>query len=213
MGIVMKNGFTGLLLAAFTGGFATAALAQSVIYGTLGPGDAFNTNSSVSFTEGADLDGYADRFTSPVTEDVSSVSIALEAATAGATITLSIHSNLDNAPSGPNGIIGTFSPVTLPTDPGVVTFDATTDFQLNAGTEYWLTINASSGQTDWFFNDQGIENFTSAHLDDSWNTEDVAGQALAFEVDAVPEPRTLALCAAGLFVLCLARRRRKGICG
>jgi hypothetical protein len=204
----MKKLFVGLYVAAVVAGLVAPASAQTSIYGTLGPGDTFDTNSAVSFTQGGELDGYADRFTSPGTENVSSVSIALEAATAGATITLSIHSNSDNAPSGPEGIIGTFGAATLPTDPGVVTFEATTDFQLHAGTEYWLTLNASSGQTDWFYNDQSIQNFTSAHLDGSWNTEEVPRQALAFEVDAVPEPSTPALAGMGAGVLLIFRRRK-----
>jgi hypothetical protein len=205
----MKKRFIGLSVAAVAAGLVASASAQTAIYGTLGPGDAFNTNSFVSFTRGGDLDGFADKFTSPGTENVSSVSIALEAATAGATITLSIHSNSDNAPSGPLGIIGTFSPVTLPTDPAVVTFDATTDFQLNPGTQYWLTLDASSGQTDWFYNDQSIQNFTSAHINGLWDTQQIPGQALAFEVDAVPEPTTLALTGMGAGGLLLFRRRIK----
>jgi hypothetical protein len=188
-------------------GLVTAAPAQETIYGTLGSGDTFDTNTSISFGGGV-LDGYADRFTSPVTADVGSVLLAIEAVSAGTDITLTIRSN---SADGPGGIVGTFSPKMLPTDPGIVTFVSTSDFQLNAGTEYWLTAGGSSGQVNWFDNDQSIQNFTASHLeeDDSWMVEEVPGTALAFEVETVPEPGSPALCAAGLLVLCLSRRRRQ----
>jgi len=206
----MKKISMPILVAVFGAGLLINPVpAHAQIYDTFGPGDTFDTNDFVSFTQGGGLDEYADRFTSPATENVSLVQIALEGVTADASITLSIHSNSGNEPAGPTGIIGTFAPVTLPSDPAVVTFEATTDFELEANTEYWLTASASNGQIEWFYNDQGIQNFTSAHIGGSWNTEDVPGMALAFEINQVPEPESLPLCATGLGVWLLGRYLRR----
>jgi hypothetical protein len=214
----MKNPSVPFLVAALAAGLLiNPAPARAQIYDTLGPGDTFNTNREVTFQEGS-LDGYADLFTSPVTENVSSVELALEGVTGDDAITLSIRSNSGDAPSlGPDGIIGTFTPVALPSDPGVVTFEATTDFQLQADTQYWLTAFASDGTVEWFYGNQGIQNLISTHLAGSWNTEEVTEGALAFEINPVPEPGSPALCAAGLGVWFLGRYlrklRRRASCG
>jgi hypothetical protein len=200
----MRTLFTRLSILAIASGLVPAAMAQGTLYGTVGTGGTFDTNSFAQIGGGL-LDGYADRFTSPVTADVGAASLALVAASAGNGITLTIRLN---TAAGPGGIVGTFNSTTLPTDPGVITFTATSGFQLNAGTAYWLTAASSGGQVNWFDNDQSIQNITASRMAGSWTVAPVAGTALAFEVETVPEPGGLALCAAGLLFPCLARRWR-----
>jgi hypothetical protein len=203
----MRNQFTRIHLvviaAGIFAGMVPPVLAQETIYSTLGAGDAYDTNNFVQFTNGF-LSGRADRFTSLVTAEVGDVSLALEAVSAGSTITLTIRSESAN---GPGGVIGTFNSTPISTDPGVVTFAATDAFQLDAGTEYWVTAIASNGQTDWFLNDQGIENFGASHTGISWTVDQVGSTGLAFEVDGVPEPGTLALGVVGLAACCGRRAR------
>src|SRR6516225_7965020 len=124
------------LVAGLLAGITAPALAQGTMYTTLGPAFTFQTNNFVQFGGGAPGAGYADRFLNPVSASVGSVSLALQAVNPGTTLTVTIRSNSVN---GPDGIVGHFNSVTLPTDPEVVTFTASSPFQLDAGVRYWVT--------------------------------------------------------------------------
>jgi hypothetical protein len=206
----MKNQFRrfnwiALALGLF-GGLAGAPPAQAAIYSTLGPGGTFDTNDFIGINAGA----YADNFTSPVTADVGSVSLALgRSLFDDSTLTVAIHSNTS---SGPGEILGIFTSEGIPVSPGpgIVTFFSSTGIKLDAETEYWLSINAADSPSvvDWYINNQGIENVTASREGGIW-TVNGPGAALAFAVNPIPEPGSPALGALGLAIVCLWRIRKR----
>lgn len=188
------------------------------IYSTLGPGGAFDTNHSVQIGFGSivprpTVGAYADEFTCPVTATVGPVSLALAApgiipAAAlpdTSSFNISIRAIAPIGPRGPTNIVGTFGPGNV-TQAGIYTFNSTTAFQLDAGTEYWLFVGDTSLPIYWFFNDQGINNVTGSRSGGTW-TVNGTGTALAFELDTVPEPDSAALCATTFALAYLSRKQ------
>jgi hypothetical protein len=198
----MKNLFIRLFIFAVTAAVAPSILAQQPIYTTLGPGGAFDTSNPAQIVSGG-LDGYGDLFTSPVTANVFSVSLALEAVSPGATASISLREDTDGLPGT---LVHLFVSSPLPAEPGIATFVSATDFQINAGTQYWLTAVTSDGKADWFFNNQGIDNPIATREANLWSAGQVDGPALAFQINPAPEPTSLALCSLGIASLFFVRR-------
>jgi len=201
----MRKLFTWFPLIGVLVGFASPTFSQGTIYGTLGPGNAFDSNDFIQ-VDGSLLStnhGYAELFTSPITAYVGTVSLALEAVSSGATVTLSIQSDFGGLP---NTSIVSFNSVTIPATPGIVTFTATENVSLDAGTHYWLVIRApvdSGSVADWFDNNQGINAQTALdEVGGSW-TSLGTNPAPAFDIEAVPEPNSFALGVVGVLV-CLS---------
>ena len=216
----MKNRVFLVTLAVTLGTSLVPLTRASVIYSTFGPGNTFDTNHFVRVGGGLPgppgTDAFADEFTSPVTANVGSVSLALNTAFAIPAITLgpdfivAIHSN---SPTGPGGILGTFTSQVVPTGPGIFTFDASTEIQLVAGTEYWLSIASPSvvgTAADWFLNNQGIDNTLARRQSGKW-TVDGNSTALAFSVSTVPEPGSAALCTVAIAAAYLRRKRNASV--
>ena len=183
---------------------ATPALSQGTIYTTLGPNLTFGTDS-LQFGPGT---GCAELFTSPVTATVGSASLALQAADPETTLTLTLRATSLIPGHGPGMIVGRFDSTTLPIAPGLVTFTASSAFQLDSGTMYWLAATAPTGQANWFHNDQGIITPTALLIGGTWELDQVSSGGLAFSVSAVPEPAPLALATLGLLAGLVARRHR-----
>jgi hypothetical protein len=180
-----------------------AALAQEPIYTTLGAGGTFDTDNSVQIAAGA-VNGYADLFTSPVTADIQSVSLALGAdSPLGVNVDVALHEDLNGLPGPVDHLFGS---KLLSSGPGIVTFDSFTDFQIKAGTQYWLTAVTSDGKANWFYNSQGVDNAVASLDSGSWNSGPSDGPALAFQINPLPEPNTVALCALGIAGLFFTRR-------
>lgn len=118
---------------------------------------------------------------------------------------LSITINTLAGSGGPTNIVGSFNPGNV-TPTGLYTFTSTTAFQLNPGTEYWLTVSDPAG-LGWFFNNQGIDTAgATLSINGAWTLYG-SGTALAFELDTVPEPGNAALCAMALVATFLWRKR------
>jgi hypothetical protein len=200
----MKNLFAKIFAFTIAAIIVPSALAQQPIYSTLGPGGAFDSSNPAQIIPD-DTDGYADLFTSPITANVFSVSLALMGATPGATVSVSLR---EDAQDLPGNIIDLFASAPLPTEPGIATFDSITDFKINAGDHYWLTVVTSGGSTDWFYNSQGIDNATAAREPIAWSLEQSDGPALAFQINPVPEPASVALCGLGIASLFFVQRRK-----
>lgn len=199
------------ILAALAIGVVPATHAAS-IYSTLGSGGAFDANNFVQFgTFGPSFSTYADEFASPVTATVGSVSLPLEAAVfrTPPTIVVSLWSSTANAPGT---ILMSFSPGVIPVAPGAAmdTFTSTTPIQLDAGTQYWLSVTPVGSLEDilWYFNNQGIDHVTATRSVSTW-TVNGSGTALAFELDPVPEPSSAALCAMSFVAAYLWRKMNK----
>lgn len=205
--IALKNRFYLLAMAVSLGvGFVPAVLAAP-IYSTLGPAGDFDTNASVGIGSlSSDVGAVADSFTSPVTATVGSVTLALSPLAIGGApdVEVTIRSN---TATGPGGVVGRFVPQTIFTGPELATLTATTGIQLDAGTEYWLsiTVNGADEVGSWFLNDQGIQSVT-ANLEASTWTVNAPGTAPAFELNAVPEPGSCGLCVMALVASYLWRR-------
>lgn len=195
----MRNLFVRFFM--FAAAVVPSALAQQPIYTTLGPGGAFDTSGPVQIVPGG-VDGSADLFTSPITANVFSVSLALGAVSPGAIADVSFREDTDGLPGD---IVHSFAATLLPAEPGIVTFVSATDFQIDAGTQYWLTTAATVGKADWFFNNQGIDNPIATRESGSWSAGHADGPALAFQINPAPEPTSLELCGLGLAGLLCAR--------
>jgi hypothetical protein len=181
-----------------------AASAQDPIYTTLGAGGTFDTDNFAQVVAGR-TNGYADLFTSPVTADIQSVSLALGAASVGVNADVALHEDVNGLP-GP--IDHLFGSRVLSLSPGVVTFDSATDFQINAGSQYWLTVVTTDGKANWFYNNQGISNPIAFQDLGSWNSGPSDGPAQAFQINSVPEPATPALWALGMAGLLFVHRAK-----
>ncbi len=214
----MKNRLHLIILAAMLGASLVPAAHATPIYSTLGPGNTFDTNGfvhsgPVSPPTGASIGAYADEFTSPVTATVGSVSLALLAppgsipldAIGPDDVIIAIHTN---TPTGPGGILGTFTTQTVPSQPGIVTFSSSTGILLVAGTDYWLSVGSTTvaGGTDWFLNNQSIDNFIASRESGQWTIHGDS-TALAFSVNAVPEPGSAAFSTMALAAAYLWRKR------
>lgn len=206
----MKNRFYWIATAAALSLGFVPALHATAIYTTLGPGGSFDMSTFVEMGTSALVPGaYADEFTSPVNATVGSVSLALSgqlaipAAQLPVPFTISI--NTLTGPGGPTNIVGTFNPGNV-TQLGLYTFASTTAFQLNAGTEYWLTVS-DANPLGWFASDQGVDNVTASRSPFGVWTLNGSGTALAFELDTVPEPGNATLYAMALVATCLWRKR------
>lgn len=212
----MKNRLFLIALAAALGASLVPLAHATVIYSTFGPGNTFNTNDFVrigpsGLPPAVNTGAYADEFTSPVNANVGSVSLALDTALAiPAAVGLNefvvaIHSN---SPTGPGGILGTFTSPIIPAGLGIFTFTSSTDIHLIAGTDYWLSLASPTfgGAADWFLNNQGIDNDIASRKNGVWT---VAGPstALAFSINTVPEPGSTTLCATALATTYLWRKR------
>jgi hypothetical protein len=185
-----------------------SAARGGTIYTTFGPGNSFDANNSVSFSSTGSPNGYAVEFASSTTLQVQSVSLALDAAAAGATVSITIRSN---SASGPFITVLPFTSAAIPTQPGIVTFNSLDPFSLSAGVSYWISAIVSSGQINWFENDQGISDNIASHTGGNDNfgwTVNGPGTAMAFEVESVPEPGLAALGLLGA-AACWVRRHEK----
>ena len=202
----MKTRFVGFCLAAAASLLILVSTARGqAIYSTFGPGGSFDMNNFVSFSSTGTTNGYAVEFANTSTLEVQSVSLALDAAAAGETVSITIRSN--NI-SGPAIAVVPFASAAVPTQPGIVTFDSLAPVSLSAGVSYWISAIASSGQINWFENDQGISDNILSHTGGNANfgwALNGSGTAMAFEVDSVPEPGIAALCVVGLAGVCLRR--------
>lgn len=202
------NRFGIMIMAAVLGvGLVPAAMAGT-IYTTLGPGGVFDTNDFVHFTASSPPGAYADEFTSPVSANVQSVSLALALDAAPilsgpATVNITIRTNLA---TGTAGVLGTFSTQITSEQARIYTLSSTASIHLNAGAEYWLTAGTDGGPIKWFDNDQGIDNRIASRSDGTWT---VLGSepALAFSINSVPEPESLGLCALSVVSAFVWRRR------
>jgi hypothetical protein len=182
-----------------------AVLAQQPVYTTLGAARAFDTGNFLQIAAGG-TDACADLFTSPVTANIQSVSLALGAASPlGVNVDVSLHEDLGGVP-GP--AVHLFGSRLLSSGPAIVTLDSFTDFQVRAGTQYWLVAGTSDGKADWFYNNQGFDNSIASRNSGAWSPGPSDGSALAFQINTLPEPDTLALCALGIAGLFIVRRSR-----
>lgn len=207
----MKNRFYFIATAAALIGLAPASHATA-IYSTLGPGGSFNTNNYVEIGPSTIIPtATAAEFTTPVNATVGSVTLALTGS-----LPIPLDQSLDllpfsisidtSGPGGPTNIVGSFGLVDV-AQTGLYTYSSTTPFQLNAGTEYWLTVSlVAAFPLGWYLNNQGIDG-VGANGSELGVWTDYSGTAPAFEVDTVPEPGSAALCAATLVTACLWRKR------
>lgn len=208
----MKNRFYFIATAAALIGLAPASHAAA-IYTTLGPGGSFNPNDYLEIGPSTLLpSAYAAEFTTPVNATAGSVTLALTGSLpipldqSPGLLPFSISINT-SGPGGPTNIVGNFGLVNV-TQAGLYSFTSTTAFQLNAGTEYWLTVSeVAAFSLGWYQNNQGIDGLAASRsYTGVWNAS-TSGTAFAFEVDAVPEPGSAALCAATLVTAYLWRKR------
>lgn len=199
-----------MVMAAVLGAGLVSAAQAGVIYTTFGAGGVFDTNDFVRVSS-AGPGAYADNFTSPVTETVGSVSLALGEIAVGSSVTVAIHSN---GVTGPGGVLGIFTSegASKGPGPGIATFVSTTGITLDAGAEYWLSVSAadSTAGVDWYFDNQGIENVTASRTDGIW-TVNGPDTALAFDVISVPEPSSVGLFVTAAAAVGMWRFRNKSV--
>jgi hypothetical protein len=175
-----------------------AASPAVVIYDTLGPGDTYqNSHWDVNYEQ-----SIATPFHVSSAGVLSLVKIALSFAPTDYTIAVR-----EGGATVPGATLYSWTFLSDQTGPGVYSLSPSGNVSMPVGDYYIVAESPASWGGGWLMNNTGFTGPFSYKLDDNWNSFNGATGAMLIDVNAVPEPATVA--ALGLGTLTLLRRRRK----
>jgi hypothetical protein len=215
----LSNNLYGKLTLAAAFFTLTNIYAGTVIYSTLGAGNAYEGDATWDINGPGSVNGFqaiADPFTPGSSYSLTQIDAALDYYDGTNSVTLSLNADSGGLPGAVlESWVITGLPAAATTSTLVQTVTPVSSLLLNAGTQYWIVVTAA-GSTDAGWNENSLGLFGNYAHESSqgggWAFN--SGQRLAaFDVQgtipgsSVPEPATFAFAAAGLLALGLFKQR------